>query len=433
MDIKSLPGFFDILPNSPKEEWRTSHLWNYVESIMRETAFEYGFHEIRTPVLERAELFKRVVGETTDIVSKEMYTFTDRGERLLSLRPEGTASVARAYIEHNMQHDASIQKLFYIGPMFRYERQQAGRYRQFHQLGVEVIGTEAPEHDAELIDLFHTMYERLGLKNLSVRISSLGNKESRAAFREALINYLLPYANVLSEDSKNRITVNPLRVLDSKDPKDKEIVANAPKILDFLSTEDKDHFDRVLKCLDLLEIKYVIDPMIVRGLDYYNRTVFEVVSGELGSQNSVGGGGRYDGLINMLDGGQVPASGFATGIERTIQVMIKQNESLPKPNCPLLYLIPMGDQAKDFCYKLTHDLRAEHLAVSMDLTGKKLNKAMQYANQINARFVAVIGEEELASKLVDLKEMTTGEKTKVPLIKEELIQAIKKIEEKSHV
>jgi histidyl-tRNA synthetase len=430
MDIKSLPGVFDILPNSPKEQWRNSHLWNYVEAIMRETAHEYGFKEIRTPLIERAELFKRVVGETTDIVSKEMYTFLDRGERLLSLRPEGTASVARAYIEHNLQHESSVQKLFYIGPMFRYERQQAGRYRQHHQLGVEVIGSDAPEQDAELIDLLHTVYERLGLKNLSVRISSLGSKESRGAFREALINYLLPFSNELSEDSKNRILVNPLRVLDSKDPADKKIVAGAPKILDFLSEDDQKHFQNVLKCLDLLEIKYVIDPMIVRGLDYYNRTVFEVVSGELGSQNSVGGGGRYDGLIDMLGGPKVPATGFATGIERIIQVMIKQNESLPEPHTPLLYFIPMGDEAKDFCFKLVHQLREARLPVEMDFSGRKLNKAMQYANQIKAKYVAVIGEQELASNQVDLKEMSTGEKTAVPLAAETMIKTMTQIKER---
>lgn len=417
MDIKALPGVFDILPGTPKEEWRSSHLWNYVEKVMRETAYEYGFREIRTPLLERAELFKRVVGETTDIVSKEMYTFLDRGERLLSLRPEGTASVARAYIEHHLQHESSIQKLFYIGPMFRYERQQAGRYRQHHQFGVEAIGTDAPEQDAEVIDLLHTLYSRLGLQNLTVRINSLGSKESRSSFREALINYLLPFSKELSEDSRNRVSINPLRVLDSKDPRDKEIVAGAPKILDFLSAEDQDHFSKVLKCLDQLEIPYVIDPLIVRGLDYYNRTIFEVVSGELGSQNSVGGGGRYDGLISLLGGPQVPSSGFGTGIERIIQVMIKQNVALPTAPSPILYLIPMGDAAKDVCFKLTHKLREEHLPVEMDFTGRKLNKSMQYANQIKARFVAVVGDDELASKQVDLKDMITGEKSPVDLYK----------------
>ncbi len=417
MNKKALPGVFDILPNVPNEEWRSSHLWNYVEDILRETAYEYGFREIRTPILEYTELFQRGVGESTDIVSKEMYTFTDRGDRHIALRPEGTASVARAYIEHHLHHESPIQKLFYIGPMFRYERQQAGRYRQHHQFGVEAIGTDAPEQDAELIDLVHTIYKRLGLQDLSVRVSSLGSKESRKAFRDALISYLLPFSNELSEDSKNRVTVNPLRVLDSKDPRDKEIVAGAPNILDFLSTEDKDHFAKVLKCLDQLAIPYVIDPMIVRGLDYYNRTVFEVVSGELGAQNSVGGGGRYDGLIEMLGGPQVPSSGFATGIERIIQVMLKQNVTLPQPHSPILYFIPMGDEAKDVCFKLTHELREQHLPIEMDFTGRKLNKSMQYANQIKARFVAVVGEQELASKQVDLKDMATGLKTSLPLYK----------------
>jgi histidyl-tRNA synthetase len=417
MDIKAIPGVFDIMPNSPKEDWRSSHLWNYVEKIIRETANEYGYREIRTPILERAELFKRVVGETTDIVSKEMYTFLDRGERLLALRPEGTAPVARAYIEHNLQHESPIQKLFYIGAMFRYERQQAGRYRQHHQFGVEAIGSDAPEQDAEIIDLLHTLYSRLGMKDLTVRINSLGSKESRTAYREALINYLLPFSNELSEDSKNRVSANPLRVLDSKDPRDKEIVSGAPKILDFLSEGDQEHFSKVLKCLDSLKIPYVIDPMIVRGLDYYNRTIFEVVSGELGSQNSVGGGGRYDGLIQLLGGPQVPSSGFGTGIERIIQVMQKQNVALPASPSPILYLIPMGEEAKNVCFKLTHQLREEHLPVEMDFTGRKLNKSMQYANQIKARFVAVVGEDELASQQVDLKDMLTGEKSPVPLFK----------------
>ena len=417
MNKKALPGVFDILPNVPKEEWRSSYLWNYVENIMRETADDYGFKEIRPPLLEYTELFQRGVGESTDIVSKEMYTFTDRGDRVISLRPEGTASVARAYIEHHLNHESPIQKLYYIGPMFRYERQQAGRYRQHHQFGAEVIGTDAPEQDAELIDFIYTLYGRLGLQNLSVRVSSLGNKESRIAFREALIKYLLPFSNELSEDSKNRITANPLRVLDSKDPRDKEIVADAPKILDFLSPEDKEHFMKVLKCLDQLGIPYVIDPMIVRGLDYYNRTVFEIVSGELGAQNSVGGGGRYDGLIGMLGGPEVPSTGFATGIERILQVMLKQNVPLPQPPSPILYFIPMGEKAKEVCFKLTHELREERLPVEMDFTERKVNKAMQYANQIKARFVAVVGDEELASEEVDLKDMASGTKTKVPLYK----------------
>ncbi len=409
MNLKAPPGVFDILPKDPKENWRDSHLWNYVEKVIRETAAEYGFQEIRTPIIEKSELFHRGVGETSDIVSKEMYTFEDRGGRHISLRPEGTAPVIRSFVENNLAHNSSYHKLFYIGPMFRYERAQAGRYRQHHQFGAEAIGNQAPEQDAEVIDLLYTTYSRLGLKNLKVMISSLGDKESRDKFRIALKDYLKEHFDQLSEDSKLRFEKNPLRILDSKDAGDRKIVADAPSILDFLSEECEAHFNRVKALLECLDIPFEVNPHIVRGLDYYNRTVFEVVAEELGAQNSIGGGGRYDTLINELGGPRLPALGFGTGIERIIQTMLKQNVSLPEPYRPTLFLIPLGNEAKDACFQITHTLREHHIHVQMDFSGRKLGKVMNYSNQIGAKFVAVIGDKEIETGYVELKNMESGE------------------------
>lgn len=415
MNLPIPPGVFDILPNDPAEKWRSAHLWNHVEALIRQIAAEYGFQEVRTPMFERTELFCRGVGETSDIVSKEMYTFIDKGGRSMSLRPEGTAPVMRSFIENQMHQSAPIHKLFYIAPMFRYERSQAGRYRQHHQFGAEVIGSAAPEQDVECIDLLYTLYNRLGIKNLQVNVNSIGDTECRLAFRKALQDYLKTYYNDLSEDSKNRLETNPLRILDSKDPKDKEITAGAPSILDFLSEECKDHFNVVQKLLKQLKIPFKVNPLLVRGLDYYNKTVFEIVAGELGAQNSVAGGGRYDGLLKTLGGPDLPATGFGCGLERVIQTMLKQEIPLPKPYAPEIFLIGMGDEAKEACFALLHTLRQYGIAALMDFGNRKINKLMQYANQIQAKYIIVIGENELKTGEIELKEMTSGEKRKLPL------------------
>lgn len=415
MDIPIPPGVFDILPKDSKETWRSSYIWDYVESIIRKTAKDYGYQEIRTPIFERTELFVRGVGETSDIVSKEMYTFLDKGDRSMSLRPEGTAPVIRSIVENQLLHGASTLKVFYIGPMFRYERTQAGRYRQHHQFGVEAIGTDSPEQDTEAIDLLYTLYQRLGLKNLRVSINSIGNTASRNAFRIALQAYLKQYYDRLSADSKNRFERNPLRILDSKDPQDIKINENAPSILEYLDEESKQHFESVKKLLTLLGIPFEVNPKLVRGLDYYNKTVFEITSGDLGAQNSVGGGGRYDGLIKTLGGPDLPAFGFGTGIERMIQTMIKQEVPLPQPPYPTLYIIPLGDEAKKVCFSLLHNLRTEGVSSEMDFSGRKLNKLMQYADQIRAQYVAVIGDEETKSQEIELKEMSSGKKFKIPI------------------
>ena len=415
MTIPIPPGVFDILPNDPKETWRNSHLWQYVEEVMRTTARSYGYHEIRTPLFERTELFQRGVGETSDIVTKEMYTFEDRGGRSMTLRPEGTAPVMRAFIEHQMQNQAPIHKLFYIEPMFRYERAQAGRYRQHHQFGVEAIGNDSAEQDVEAIDLIFTVLRRLGIKNLKVGLNSIGDTANRAAYKQALVSYLEGFFDKLSEDSKVRFKANPMRILDSKDPTDKEICLGAPSILDYLSAENKEHFEQVKRLLTALNIPYEINTQLVRGLDYYNKTVFEIVGGELGAQNSIVGGGRYDGLIKSLGGADLPSFGFGSGIERIIQTLLKQNCQLPDPVRPAIFIVPLGEESRVPCFQLLNQLRQEDIASQMDFSGRKLNKVMQYADQTGAKFVVVIGDNELQAGQVELKEMSTGTKQQIPL------------------
>ncbi|MBA3816942.1 MAG: histidine--tRNA ligase [Parachlamydiaceae bacterium] len=416
MKLSAAPGVFDIVPIETKEQWRCSHLWNYVENMIRQTVTAYGFQEIRTPIFERTELFHRGVGETSDIVSKEMYTFLDKGERLMSLRPEGTAPAMRAFIEHQLHNLAPVHKLFYIGPMFRYERAQAGRYRQHHQFGAEAIGNAAPEQDVELIDMLFTLYQRLGLQKLQVSINTIGDIDCRLNFRKALQDYLRSYYDSLSPDSQARFETNPLRILDSKDTKDREIIANAPSILNFLNEECLDHFNDVKKLLGNLKIPFEVNPKLVRGLDYYNKTVFEITSGELGAQNSVAGGGRYDGLLKTLGGPDLPAIGFGTGLERVIQTMLKQEVSLPKPFAPTLFIIAMGQKAKEASFSLLHDLRLHGISAEMDFSNKKVNKLMQYANQIEASNVAVIGDNELQKGEIEIKDMLSGTKRTLPLM-----------------
>lgn len=413
MKFQSPPGVFDIVPQNEKEPWRNSPIWNHVEKHIRELCHLYGFHNIRTPLFEKTELFERSVGENTDIVAKEMYTFKDKGDRSLSLRPEGTAPVVRALLQNSLLNQGNIHKLYTIGPMFRYERSQAGRYRQHHQFSIEAIGIHAPEQDAELIDLAYTLCNRLGLKNLHVHINSLGDREDRTAYREKLVAYFKDCQNSLSEDSRKRLETNPLRILDSKALEDRALIENAPSMMDQLSQNAREHFEGLQSCLAQLEIPFTINERLVRGLDYYNRTVFEITSGELGAQNSVCGGGRYDGLIEQLGGPDLPAIGFGMGLERLIQTMIAQKVSIPGVDRPLLYLIPLGEEAKIACYALVKDLRHQGVAAQMDYTGRKLNKAMHDADRLGARFVAVIGEDEISSNTLTIKEMKTGETTSI--------------------
>lgn len=411
MQYTAPKGVFDIIPFETKEEdkWRESHRWTYLESVLRQTANDYGYHEIRTPMFEKTELFIRGVGESSDIVSKEMYTFMDRAERSMTLRPEGTAAVMRSIVENRLDLRPGLHKFFYIGPMFRYERQQAGRYRQHHQFGAEALGISKPEQDAEIIDLLCETYRRLGLKNLNVMINSVGDAISRSSYKEALSAFLLPRLEQLSAESKIRFSKNILRILDSKDPKDQQLLEGAPTILDHLSPDSKAHFDQVLKHLDALNLSYTVNPKLVRGLDYYNKTVFEVTSGELGAQNSVGGGGRYDSLTESLGGPNLPSVGFGTGLERILQTMIKQNACFPAPSHPKIFIIPLGEASLSYCFELVSKLRHSKIRAEIDLSGKKVQHGLQLANQLQAEYCIVIGEEELAQRTGKLKKMATRE------------------------
>ena len=424
MQFQIPKGTFDILPYGTNDVWRQSTLWQFVEEIIRKTADDYGYSEIRTPIYERAELFDRGVGETSDIVSKEMFSFEDKGGRLISLRPEGTSSVMRSFVENHIANLGSAHKFFYIGPMFRYERPQSGRYRQHHQFGVEAIGVASPEQDAEVIDMLLQVYHRLGIKGLNVHLNTVGDPASRTAFRTALMNFLRPHLSELSSDSQARFEKNPLRILDSKDPKDKEILTEAPSILDYLSGAAKEHFGRLCALLDSLNIAYKIDPKLVRGLDYYNKTVFEVISDNLGAQSTIGGGGRYDGLISLFGGPDLPGVGFATGLERVLQVMTAQGAKLPKRKHPTLYFIPLGSDARVKCLQLATECRHHNIPAGIELSTQKLQTGLQNAERLEATFCAVLGSNEIEKGVVQLKTMATRETREVRF--EELLTLLKK-------
>lgn len=417
MDYTKAKGVFDILPHetSGEDKWRESSLWQYLEELLRSTAQNYGFKEIRTPIFEKTELFIRGVGESSDIVSKEMYTFLDRGERSMTLRPEGTASVVRSFVENKLYTQPTLHKYYYIGPMFRYERPQAGRYRQHHQFGAEALGIGKPEQDVELIDMACAIYRKLGLENLTVQINSVGDDASRTAYKQALTEYLTPHFAHLSEDSQTRFSKNILRILDSKSPQDQKILEEAPLLEQYLTPESKEHFATVLRHLEDLKLKYAVNPKLVRGLDYYNKTVFEITTDVQGSQNSVGGGGRYDGLIRAVGGPDLPAVGFATGMERILQTLLKQEVKLPAPPHPLVFLVPMGEAAAQFAFALVCQLRRHLIPCDLDLSGKKIQHGMQLANQLSAEYALVIGDEELATKTVQLKNMATRETITSPI------------------
>jgi histidyl-tRNA synthetase len=433
MEYSIAKGTFDILPFETNEEdkWRESSRWLYLEEVMRKTAHDYGFKEIRTPIFERTELFIRGVGESSDIVTKEMYTFMDHGERSMTLRPEGTAAVMRSFVEKKLYSLPGLHKFYYIGPMFRYERPQAGRYRQHHQFGAEAIGIGTPEQDVELIDMSCEIYRRLGLKNLTVQINSVGDTESRMAYKEALTTYLTPFFSDLSEDSQVRFTKNILRILDSKDIEDQNILDKAPVLADFLTPEAKAHFEKVLGLLEDLKISYAVNPKLVRGLDYYVKTVFEITTEVLGAQNSIGGGGRFDGLTATIGGPNLPSAGFATGMERILQTMLKQKVPFPEILRPFVFLVPIREQAMHFAFELVCRLRHEKIPAEIDLSGKKIQHGLQLANQLNAEYAVVIGEEELSSKVIKIKNMATRESADCTL--SELVTKLKALFEKSHV
>lgn len=414
----SIPkGTFDILPLQKEEEevWRMAERWQYVEAIMRKLSQDYQCHEIRTPIFERTELFVRGVGESSDIVSKEMYTFLDRAGRSMTLRPEGTASSMRAFVEGNLHTRSPIHKFFYIGPMFRYERPQSGRFRQHHQFGVEMVGAGSAEQDVEAIDLLCELYRRLGLQGLEVMINTVGDKISREGYKEALAKHFGSRLSALSEESKIRFEKNILRILDSKSAEDQEAIAHAPTIIEFLTREAKAHFDSVCSLLTELGIAWQVNSKLVRGLDYYNHTVFEVSSSVLGAQNALGGGGRYDGLIPMLGGPEIPSIGFATGIERILVAMQKQNVAFPQAPGPFVYFIGLGEEARKKTLSLVAALRHAQVPSDMDLLGKKLQNALHFADHLKAKYVIVIGDEEMKSGKTMMKEMATRQSTPIAL------------------
>ncbi|MBR2712273.1 MAG: histidine--tRNA ligase [Bacilli bacterium] len=391
-----------------------SEKYDYLKRIFSDLANEYNLKYISTPIFESSSLFHRGVGETTDIVTKETYDFKDRGDRDITLRPEGTAGIVRSVIENKLYVNLPL-KLWYIGPMFRYERPQAGRYRQFTQAGVEIFGDETPLMDANVISIMVKFYQRIGLKGIKVRINSIGNKESRENYRDALLKHFKPYLDDLCDDCKSRYEKNPLRILDCKVDGDKECMKNVPKILDYLDEKSKKHFDDVLKYLDVMNIEYVIDDKLVRGLDYYTDTVFEVeadIEG-FGSQNVIGAGGRYNNLVENMEGPSVPAVGFAFGIERIINALDAEDIKIINDNSLDVYILPISDNEMPYAVELSSFLRDNAFSVDIDYTGKKMNNKFKEADRYNSKFIIILGENEVKDEILTIKDNVTKEEVKV--------------------
>ena len=407
LNISRPIGTEDVVP-------KNVHKWHTVEKIARETAESYGFGEIRIPTFEKTELFLCSVGETTDVVQKEMYTVKAKDSEF-TLRPEGTAGTIRAMVQNGLLKEALPQRVFYILSCFRHERPQAGRLREFHQFGLEMAGSPSPAADAEVISLANTILNRLGLKNIQLNINSIGCPACRAKYHEALRSFFEARYDELCDTCKERLVKNPMRILDCKSPICKEIGKDAPIILDYLCEECSDHFEKLKKYLTNSGISYNVDPRIVRGLDYYTKTVFEFVTNEIGAQGTVCGGGRYDGLIEQLSGQKVPALGFGMGIERLMIVMDKQGCDYLTPRKCDLYFAAMGDAAYDKAMELTRVLREYGYFAEYDLMGRGLKAQMKYANKIGAAYTLVLGDNELSSGKAMLKNMETGEESEIPL------------------
>jgi len=380
--------------------------WSYIEEIWRTLTRTYGFREIRTPVFELTDLFVRGAGETSDIVSKEMYTFTDRGGRSISLRPEGTAAVARAYLENHLYTGPQPTKLFYVMPMFRYERPQAGRYRQHTQYGVEVIGSADPWTDAEVIHLTTVFYERLGIQEIEVHLNSVGDKQCRSHYNEILLNYLRSISEHLCTDCRNRMERNPLRVLDCKQQGCQSYLVQAPKMVDHLCLPCEEHFSKVRRYLEQFGITYIINPRLVRGLDYYTRTAFEVISKRLGAQDAIAGGGRYDRLLEVLGGNPTPAIGFGAGMERLIYALERHGIEVPQRQHLAVFVISVGEAARQEAEQIVTRLRAAGIASDLDhIASTKLKNQLTKAIRLGARYAAIIGDDELAQDTVVLRDL----------------------------
>ncbi len=401
-------GTQDILPGQ-------SEKWQMIESVLRDEASLRGFSEIRTPVFEHTELFSRSVGETTDVVQKEMYTFLDKGGRSVTLRPEGTAGAIRAVLEHSLDNAALPVKISYITSCYRYEKPQAGRYREFHQFGVEMIGTNEPAADAEIICLADSIFRRLGVRNLSLEINSIGCPTCRREYSQALREYFRAHYDELCETCRGRLEKNPMRILDCKSPVCSAIAKGAPKNLDYLCEDCRAHFEGVKKYLDAAGIEYKINPSIVRGLDYYTNTVFEFVSNDLGAQSTVCGGGRYNGLCEEMGGKSLPALGFGLGLERLLLILEAQGIELPGKRETELYIASIGEAASLAAFRLKNALQECGVAAQCDLSGRGLKAQMKYADKLGAAFTLVLGDDEIAAGKGELKNMKTGEKTGISL------------------
>lgn len=389
-----------------------SYKWQYVESMARDVARLFNLKEIRTPVFEHTELFQRGVGDTSDIVTKEMYTFKDKGDRSITLKPEGTAGVGRSFVENSMGNGVLPAKMYYITPAFRYERPQAGRLREFHQFGVEIFGSKSAQTDAEAILMADILLKRLGL-NVKLYINSIGCPTCRAAFNKALKDFFAPKLDELCYDCKSRFEKNPLRLLDCKEENCKKINENAPSILEYLCDECRAHFEAVRECLESAGVAYEIDPRIVRGLDYYTRTVFEFVSTSIGAQGTVCGGGRYDGLIEELGGNPTPAVGFAAGIERLLIVMEQTGVKIPCADAPTVYIAGMDSDCRKKAFVLATELRRAGILAEIDHLERSVKAQFKYADKIGAKYVAVIGGNELSEGRTNIKCMATGESESV--------------------
>ena len=398
--IRALRGTRDILPDE-------AAYWQWVEGEARQQFARSAYREIRTPIFEETGLFARGIGEATDVVGKEMYSFTDRGDRSITLRPENTAGVVRAYIENKLAGQGGVQRLWYTGPMFRYERPQGGRQRQFHQLGAEVLGSKDPRADAEVIAIAQDLLKSIGLINLTMDLNSVGNKRDRAAYREALVSYLTPYKDELDADSQDRLTRNPLRILDSKNERTQEIVVDAPNLQDHLSPESKTFFDQVQQALTDLNISYQLNPRLVRGLDYYTHTAFEIQSSDLGAQATVCGGGRYDGLIEQLGGPATPAVGWAMGMER-LMILLKELRDAPCAEMDF-YVVSRGDAAQAQALNIAQSLRRQGFGAELDLSGSAFGKQFKRADRSGAIACIILGDSEAENKSLQLKWLQSGE------------------------
>lgn len=402
-------GTNDVLPGEIEK-------WHYIEGIIRKICCEYGYSEIRTPIFEHTELFKRGVGDTTDVVEKEMYTFKDKGGRDISLRPEQTACVVRAYVEHKLYALPQPVKVFYTGPMFRYANVQAGRYRQFHQFGIEVLGSKDPVVDAEVITMAMDFYSRLGLRDLELHINSVGCLQCRPVHRQKLHDFLADNVDNLCKQCQSRFSRNPMRILDCKEEKCQKISKGAPTTTDCLCEDCGDHFAKVKKLLDEVGIKYIVNNRLVRGLDYYTNTAFEIMARDIGAQSSIGGGGRYDGLIEQVGAPQsTPGIGFALGIERIIATIERQGFAFPSTPKYDVFIATLGEQAKEKAFKLLHDLRAVGLAADMDVMGRGLKAQMKYANKFDIRYALILGDEELGKGVTVVRDMNAAAQEEVPI------------------